>query len=92
MDKQPWIYPKNPIGHVWVADLIEAVENGFITLQEVREHVNKGWVRPSLAYQVEQKIADARKILAKVEELDRHYIAPYQKIVHLQRLAAAKAA
>ncbi|MFI8983282.1 glycosyltransferase [Ectopseudomonas khazarica] len=80
MNTQPWIYAKHPFGYVWVSALIEAVENGFIDKEYVLDHVEKGWVRPSLAYQVENKIEDALLLPKHILDLDKGYSPPYYKL------------
>jgi hypothetical protein len=80
MDTQPWVYAMHPFGHVWVRYLIEAVESGFISLDEIREHIARGYVRPSLEHQVEHRIPEAVLLPRKVLALDRHFLAPYRRL------------
>jgi hypothetical protein len=80
MDTQPWISRANRNGALWVRDLLAAVDQGFITREEIGEHVARGYVRPTLLYQVEQRVEDAATLPAKAQELDRGYLAPYQKM------------
>jgi hypothetical protein len=80
MSTQPWVYGKNRNGHLWVHELIEAVEDGFISVDEIREHVDRGWVRPSLLTQV-QHGRDRMSVLSGYGWLeDRKFIAPYRSI------------
>jgi hypothetical protein len=80
MSTQPWVYAKNRNGHLWIHELIEAVEDGFISVDEIREHVDRGWVRPSLLTQV-QHGRDRMSILSGYGWLeDRKFIAPYRSI------------
>jgi len=51
---QPWVSRAHPYGHLWVAMLLEAVRDGFITLDFIRQEIARGHVRPSLLAQVEQ--------------------------------------
>ena len=37
-------------------DLINAVEDNFISLPYIKNHIDLGWVRPSLLYQVKTKL------------------------------------
>jgi hypothetical protein len=48
MNTQPWVHRGNPRGWLWVRELASALKDGFITMDEVHEHVNRGWVRPSI--------------------------------------------
>ena len=50
MNSQPWISTSNPIGNIWMYDLINAVEDNFISLPYIKNHIDLGWVRPSLLY------------------------------------------
>ncbi|MFG0826859.1 glycosyltransferase [Pseudomonas sp. CJQ_7] len=52
MNTQPWISLNNPNGHLWVACLKRALEQGFITQDQLRHEIAQGHVRPSLINQV----------------------------------------
>jgi hypothetical protein len=52
--RQPWVSLAHPVGHLWVATLIEAIDTGSIPLELVRAEVRAGRVRPSLLDQVER--------------------------------------
>jgi hypothetical protein len=80
MDTQPWIFARHPLGYIWVRDLLEAIDNGFISREYVLEHIENGWVRPSLRYQVEKKIEDALLLPRHVLDLDKGYSPPYHKL------------
>jgi hypothetical protein len=77
MNTQPWISRKNRIGALWCQDLFEAVDAGFIGRQTVAENVEKGWVRPSLLFQVDHRISDPRRLPRAACLLDKNYQAPY---------------
>jgi hypothetical protein len=51
---QPWVSLSHPVGHLWVATLIEAIDSGSIPLELVRSEVHAGRVRPSLLDQIER--------------------------------------
>ena len=78
MTTQPWISRQNKLGYLWVRDLIEAVDKGFITMDYIREHVAQGWVRPSVVYQVEQRVEDPLLLPKAARALDDAFVAPYQ--------------
>ena len=78
METQPWVSTRNPWGYVWVRDLIEAVESGYISLAEIRENVRKKYVRPSLLYQVENKLEDPLLLPRKARLLDREFVQPFE--------------
>jgi hypothetical protein len=47
MYNQPWLVnPNHPLGHLWFAELKEAVEDSSIDKKLVEEHVSKGWILP----------------------------------------------
>ncbi|MEK7703169.1 MAG: glycosyltransferase [Nitrospirota bacterium] len=80
MDTQPWVSTENPIGDIWIKDLIEAVTSGFIAVDEIKEQIQKGWIRPSLLYQIEHQIADSLLLPSIAHQLDKNFIAPYKMI------------
>jgi hypothetical protein len=80
MNTQPWIYARHPLGHVWMRDLLEAIDKGFISREYVFEHIQKGWARPSLRYQVENKVEDALLLPRHVLDLDKNYSPPYHAL------------
>jgi hypothetical protein len=80
MPTQPWVSRDNPLGHLWVRDLIAATEAGFITRQYVEEQVHWGFVRPSLTYQLDHRTEDAQRLPGEVQALDDNFVAPYQKM------------
>jgi hypothetical protein len=51
---RPWNSRVHPFGHLWVAALLEAVQEGFISADQIRTEVREGRVRPSLLEQVER--------------------------------------
>lgn len=80
MSTQPWVYARNRNGHLWVRELISAVNDGFITLDEIREHVDRGWVRPSLITQVTQERERLSPLSGYGWLQDRKFVAPYRSI------------
>jgi glycosyl transferase family 8 len=80
MHTQPWISRENRLGYLWMRDLIEAVDKGFITRAEVESHVNQGFVRPTVLYQLDNKVEEAAMLPPKARQLDQGYVAPYEKM------------
>lgn len=80
MPTQPWVSVKNPLCKIWIKDLIDAINEGFISIDLVKEHIEKGWVRPSLLYQIENNILDSRKLSRSILKMDKHFVAPYKKM------------
>lgn len=79
MTIQPWVSRENPLGHLWVRDLIEAVDSGFIPLDYVKDHVARGWVRPSLLYQLEHRLEDSAVLPPEALALDDSFVPPYKR-------------
>ena len=77
MDTQPWVYADHRYGYLWVRDLIEAVDNGFVSLEGVRTHAANGWVRPSLVWQVENRHEDGALMPRKARVLDKGFRPPF---------------
>ncbi len=80
MNSQPWVYRRNRWGYLWTRELIAAVNGGFITLDEVREHVERGWVRPTLLDQVERGRERPTPVPGLGWWRDRHFVAPYKSL------------
>ena len=80
MNTQPWISRDNPFGYLWMRDLLEAVENGFISNGFVKEHAVKGYIRPSLLYQVEHGIEDSFLLPKRACLLDKDFVAPFHAL------------
>ncbi len=79
MNRQPWLSRKNSLTPIWVQALIDAVEDGFISLQTIQEHVDLGWVRPSLLWQVKKRKAHLSRYSFTAAWLDRQFIPPHKK-------------
>ncbi len=85
MDTQPWVYAHHPLGHLWIGDLLEAVDEGHIDMLEIEEHAQRGWVRPSLPYQVKHGLLDGVLLPSHILMMDRAYSAPYRKLQYQKR-------
>ena len=77
MDTQPWVYTGNPNGRLWVEDLLEAVDGGFISNEYVRNHIAQGWVRPSLMWQLEHLEPEGLLLPRSARLLDKDFVPPY---------------
>ena len=80
MHTQPWVSQMNPLGYLWVRDLLEAIDLGAISERYVRECVGNGYARPSLLYQIEHRIEDAFLLPRKVRLLDENFTAPFKRL------------
>jgi hypothetical protein len=64
MRHQPWLVRDNPLAGIWVQALLDAIDAGFVSRDDVEDGVARRWVRPSLAYQVEKRIVDPKDLPA----------------------------
>jgi hypothetical protein len=80
MEKQPWVTTINPLGYLWCRDLLEALDAGWISREYVDDHVRRGYVRPSLLYQLEHRVEEALLLPASALSLDEKFSAPYEEI------------
>jgi hypothetical protein len=78
MTTQPWVSIANPLGYLWTRDLLEAIAGGFITMDFVKDQVARGWVRPSLLYQIDQRLEDSLSLPRRVQAVDGSFIAPFR--------------
>lgn len=62
MPTQPWLSTINPLGWLWCQELLKAIADDFISKEFVFQEVQRGWVRPSLLYQLKHNIIDPLKL------------------------------
>ncbi|MBM3800842.1 MAG: glycosyltransferase [Acidimicrobiia bacterium] len=77
MNTQPWLSANNPLGYLWMRDLFEALDGGFLPASEIAEHVRRGFVRPSLLFQVEHRVEDSYLLPTKARRLDQGFVPPF---------------
>ena len=77
MPRQPWLSRDNPLAHLWVRDLIEAVAAGAILRGRVEEAVAAGHVRPSLLWQVDRGQEECDLLPREARDLDRAFVPPH---------------
>jgi hypothetical protein len=80
MTRQPWVSRENPLGFLWVRELIEAVERNFVSRDLVQAHVREGHLRPSLLYQLDHRVEDSAKLPASALALDASFVPPYKRM------------
>ena len=80
MTTQPWVSRDNPLGYLWVRDLLEAVDAGAISREFVDEHVRLGYVRPSLLYQLDHRVEETALLPKAARQLDDAFVPPYRKM------------
>jgi hypothetical protein len=76
--RQPWVSTEHPLGYLWMRELFEAMDDGFITSTEIEEAVASGHVRPSLALQVRERIEDPLLLSRAARRLDLLYVEPFR--------------
>ncbi len=80
MTHQPWVSHQNPLGYLWFEALFRAVDDGVISPELVERSVRLGHVRPTVAIQLERRIADGRRLKASDLAADSDFIAPWQHL------------
>jgi len=80
MSTQPWVSQENPLGYFWTGDLIEAIDAGAVSIDFVKQEVAKGHVRPSLTYQVENRIPDGLLLPRGARRMDAKFVPPYHSL------------
>jgi len=80
MSTQPWVSKENPLGYLWTGDLIEAIDAGAVSKDFVEQEVATGHVRPSLMYQVANRIPDGLLLLREARRMDTKFIPPYHSL------------
>jgi hypothetical protein len=78
MPTQPWVSRENRLGYLWVRDLIEAVDAGAIARKHIEEDIRRGFVRPSLLYQLEQRVEETTTLPKEARRMDNGFVPPYQ--------------
>lgn len=76
MSSQPWLSTENLLGRIWCETLFAAVRSGAIELGYIQDQVDRGWVRPSLLYQIEHDIVDPLLLPRGVVQQDRREFVP----------------
>lgn len=80
MHSQPWIYRGHRWGGLWVKYLLQAIDDGFVTRDEVADHVQRGWVRPSLLQQIDAHVETFGWRMPFAMFADKGYVPPYKKL------------
>lgn len=53
MATQPWVYPENEYGALWLAEVRLMLSNGSLTRAELKKEIDLGYFRPSLMLDVD---------------------------------------
>ena len=76
MSTQPWVSRENPLGYLWVEDLIGAIDAKAVSMEFLQQEIAAGHVRPSLLYQVENRVQDSLLLPRKVKQMDLRFVPP----------------
>ena len=77
MDIQPWISTANVLAPQWMDALFAAMNDKFVSFDDLVEDVQRGWIRPGLLWQAEYGERDPQKIPRKQRALDSLYTPPH---------------
>ena len=73
MPSQPWVSSRNPNGAIWYQYLRDAVDEGFISEQEVCQEIEQGHVVPALLHRIGLPAHEKHKALT------RSFVPPYKQ-------------
>jgi hypothetical protein len=83
MNTQPWVSRDNPLGYLWIRALFQAIDTRFISLDFLSDHIARGWVRPSLMFQLANRIEDSRQLPMQACAMDDMFVPPYKRMQHV---------
>lgn len=87
MDGQPWLTTEHLLGELWCKELFSAVRAGFISVDFLRGQVDRGWVRPSLMYQLDNGIVDPLMLPSRISLRDRSEFVPPHRVAQRAKSA-----
>lgn len=73
MAKQPWLSTSNHLGYKWMEVLFDAIDDNSITVDFIHNEIEKGHVRPSLLYQIENRLTDSLLLKRSILNLDKNF-------------------
>jgi hypothetical protein len=85
MNTQPWVSRENPLGHLWIRDLIDGIDAGAVSMDLLQREIAAGHVRPSLLYQVENRIHESLLLPRKARQIDLKFLPPYRSLPSYRR-------
>jgi hypothetical protein len=80
MGTQPWLSVFNPNAELWCEALFQAIDSRPEAARALEQSLAAGWVRPSLAWQVEQRRADPWTLPRAIKALDANWLPPHVKL------------
>ena len=76
LGERPWYRAFAPGGKLWAMQLRNAVGEGYLSLDDIREDVARGIVRPSLLWQMEQGIDNPFELPTVATTADSGFVLP----------------
>tara|TARA_A100001035_G_scaffold279443_1_gene280910 strand:- start:7689 stop:9245 length:1557 start_codon:yes stop_codon:yes gene_type:complete len=73
MTKQPWLSSANHLGYKWMEVLFDAIDNNSISLDFIHREIDKGHIRPSLLYQINNRISNSLLLTKSILRLDKNF-------------------
>ncbi len=67
---QPWVSAGHALGHLWLNALFAALDEGAIHRSDVENAVQRGFVRPSLLYQIDHRVTKKSELPSEVARED----------------------
>lgn len=53
MPTQPWVSARNPLGHIWIAEVRRMIDEGALDPARIQQEIDLGYFRPSLMREIE---------------------------------------
>jgi hypothetical protein len=75
MPTQPWVSSKNQNGEIWYGELRRAVADGFVSMDEIYDAIDRGFVSPLLPEWAKLEPHP------KGRQLAERWVAPYKRFV-----------
>jgi hypothetical protein len=85
MDSQPWLSTGNPYAFKWCEALLTACNDRPSVLAALETSLDRGWVRPSLKWQVHHESAHPQSIPPSVQDTDRTWVPPHRRARRARR-------
>lgn len=79
MNKQPWLFRNNPNADIWVKELFNAIQLGYLSKRDVKRQILLGNIRPTLLYQIRKEVFNPLDIPSRVRWIDKLFKPPHQQ-------------
>jgi hypothetical protein len=70
---QPWVSRNHPHAALWFTALFDGLDDGTVQAETIEYSLRNGYVRPSLAWQVEHRVADPEGVPAALHAADQAF-------------------